>query len=69
MTAIIVIITNYNIINWVGNGMLLPSGPLRENLKSLKKYDGIFLNGNGEDIVKIKNILNNINPNLKIFEA
>ena len=59
----------FNIINWVGNGMLLPSGPLRENLKSLKKYDGIFLNGNGEDIVKIKNILNNINPNLKIFEA
>ena len=30
----------------VGNGLVLPSGPLRENLKSLKKYDAVFLNGN-----------------------
>ena len=28
---------------WLGNGYLLPSGPLRENINSLKKYDGVFL--------------------------
>ena len=29
--------------NWIGNGNLMPSGPLREKLSSLKKYDGIFI--------------------------
>ena len=34
---------------FIENGLVLPSGPLRESLKNLKKYDGIFLNGNGEE--------------------
>ena len=59
----------FNIKSWIGNGLLLPSGPLREHLKNLKKYDAVFLNGNGENISTIQNILNNIEPNLKIFEA
>ena len=29
--------------NWIGNGNLIPSGPLREKLNKLGKYDGIFL--------------------------
>ena len=29
----------------VGNGLLLPAGPLRENLSVLKNYSAIFLNG------------------------
>ena len=29
----------------VGNGLLLPAGPLRENLSALGKYSAIFLNG------------------------
>ena len=40
---------NYNMkfvcfdsLNWVGNGFLIPSGPLRENLNSLKKFDAVF---------------------------
>ena len=28
----------FNNINWIGNGMTIPSGPLREPLNSLKKY-------------------------------
>ena len=59
----------FNTQNWIGNGFLLPAGPLRENLNYLKKYDAVFLNGNGEEILSIKNIIKNINSNLKIFEA
>ena len=59
----------FNAENAIGNGFILPSGPLRESLKCLKKYDGVFLNGNGEEISEIKNIIKNINPNLLIFEA
>jgi len=41
--------------NWIGNGFLMPSGPLREKLTSLKKYDGIFLkedNSNNSNIIE-----------------
>ena len=49
-----------------GNEMRLPSGPLREKLNSLKKYDAVFINGtkvNKKFLKKIKNI----NPNISIF--
>ena len=59
----------FNIQSWIGNGLCLPSGPLRENLSSLKKYDAVFLNGNGEEVLTIQNIIRNIKPNLKVFEA
>ena len=55
--------------NWIGNGLLIPSGPLRENLNSLKKYDAIFIKQidekklDNEIIDKIKEI----NPQIKIF--
>ena len=39
----------FNEKQWIGNGFVIPSGPLRENLSSLKKYDAVFLNGNGEE--------------------
>ena len=28
----------FNNVNWIGNGMTIPSGPLRENINNLKKY-------------------------------
>ena len=59
----------FNIQSWIGNGFCLPSGPLRENLKSLKKYDAVILNGNGEEVITITNIIKKINPNIKIFNA
>ena len=31
--------------NWIGNGQLIPSGPLREKIENLKNYDIVFLNG------------------------
>ena len=49
----------------IGNGFILPSGPLRESLKSLKKAEVILINGK-KDINFEKKILK-INKNLEIF--
>ena len=59
----------FNIQNWIGNGLCIPSGPLRESLKSLKKYDAIFLNGNGQQITNIENLIKKINPKIEIFNS
>ena len=52
----------------IGNGLLLPAGPLRENLENLKNYDVVFLNGDkeNEDLVKI---IKKYNNNIKIFSG
>ena len=42
----------FNNKTWIGNGLLIPSGPLREDIKSISKYDVVFLNGNNEDNLK-----------------
>ena len=55
--------------NWIGNGCLIPSGPLREKIKSILKYDAIFLNGNEEDNSHIKNSIKEISKDIKIFET
>ena len=54
---------------WIGNGMLIPAGPLRENLNSITKYDAIFLNGNDENVSDLKLLIKKYNPNIKIFET
>ena len=59
----------FNIENWIGNGFLLPAGPLRENLKNLRNYDAVFLNGNRENCENIKVDITKHHPNIKIFEA
>ena len=55
----------FNSNQLVGNGLILPSGPLRENLSTLKDADIIIING-----VKNKSFekkLLSINENLEIF--
>ena len=59
----------FNEVNWIGNGLLIPSGPLREKLKSILKYDAIFLNGNEEENSHIKNSIRKIDSTIKIFET
>jgi tetraacyldisaccharide 4'-kinase len=49
----------------IGNGFILPSGPLRENLSSLNEANIILINGKKDDIFEKK--LMNINKNLKVF--
>ena len=56
----------FNNMNWIGNGMTIPSGPLRENIKNLKFYDHIFLNGNLENIENLKKIIYEINSKIII---
>ena len=56
----------FNTINWIGNGMTIPSGPLRENIKNLKKYKNVFLNGNLEKLDYIKKEIYKINSKINI---
>ena len=56
----------FNNINWIGNGMTFPSGPLRENLENIKDYKHIFLNGNLENLEFLKREILNINSEINI---
>tara|TARA_A100000164_G_scaffold340060_1_gene335616 strand:+ start:773 stop:1702 length:930 start_codon:yes stop_codon:yes gene_type:complete len=58
----------FNSISLAGNQLRIPSGPLREKLNNLKKYDAIFINGkilNRKFINQIKKI----NPKIAIFNG
>jgi len=56
----------FNNLNWIGNGLTLPSGPLRESINNLKFYENVFLNGNEENLIAIKDQIKKINPNINI---
>jgi len=58
----------FDVENWIGNGKLIPAGPLREKISSLKKYDAIFLKGNelNKDIIQL---IKNYNQNIEIFNT
>ena len=56
----------FNNLNWIGNGLTIPAGPLRENIKNLKKYQHLFLNGNLENIENIEKEILQINPKINI---
>ena len=58
----------FNSKEGLGNEFLLPAGPLRESISSLKDYDIVFINGekrNHNLLIKLKSI----KKNLKIFEG
>jgi len=57
----------FNSSEWIGNGKLIPSGPLRESLKSLKKFDAVLLKTNGEKNQHIIKSIKSINSQIKIF--
>ena len=56
----------FNNINWKGNGLTIPSGPLREKINNLKNYKHVFLNGNLENLDKLKKEILTINPDINI---
>ena len=51
-----------------GNGFVIPAGPLREKLNSIKNYDIALINGNiNKESKGFINKIKNINPNIKVF--
>ena len=56
----------FNNINWIGNGMTIPAGPLREKIDNLKYHKHIFLNGNLENLGNIKEEILKINSDINI---
>ena len=59
----------FNSDKWIGNGLLIPAGPLREKIKSISKYDAVFINGNEVDNSYLKSLIKKYNKNIKIFES
>lgn len=59
----------FNNIKWIGNGFLIPAGPLREKINSISKYDLAFLNGNEKDNSNLKLLLKKYNANIEVFES
>jgi tetraacyldisaccharide 4'-kinase len=55
----------FNEKQWIGNGFVIPSGPLREKLTALKRCDYVFINGD-ENLEREKSI-NKFNSKIKIF--
>ena len=58
----------FNAVSLAGNKLRLPSGPLREKMSSLRKYDAVFINGNSFNKKFIRDI-KRINPNIAIFRG
>jgi len=58
----------FNSSELIGNGLVLPAGPLRERISNILNYDVAFLNGE-KNSEEFKKFLKKINPNLKIFKA
>jgi tetraacyldisaccharide 4'-kinase len=66
------IFKNLNILcfdskNWIGNNNLIPSGPLREPLTSIKEANFIIIKGEKNQI--IENEIKKISPNIEIIYA
>lgn len=55
----------FNEKQWIGNGLVIPSGPLREKLSALKRADCVIING--EKNIDIENKIFSKNNGIKIF--
>ncbi len=55
--------------NWIGNGHVIPAGPLREKITSLKNFDIVIINGPDINNSYIKEEILKINNNIEIFEG
>ena len=55
----------FNEKKWIGNGLVIPSGPLRESLSALKRASCVVINGKKN--MDIENKIFNENKEAKIF--
>ena len=56
-------------LQWIGNGLIIPAGPLREKINSILKYDAVVINGDTSLNKNIINEVKKIKKNLKVFET
>ena len=56
----------FNTINWIGNGLTIPAGPLREQVSNLKNYKHVFLNGNEKNVEILKKEVLKFNSKINI---
>ena len=56
-------------LQWKGNGFLIPAGPLRDKIGSLKNFDMVFINGDPKKNENILSEIKNLNDNIDIFET
>ena len=57
----------FNEKQWIGNGLTIPSGPLREDLSSLKRANCVLINGKKN--IDIENKIYSKNREIKIYYA
>ena len=57
----------FNEKHWIGNGLVIPAGPLREELSALKRANCVFING--EKNTDIERKILSKNKEIKIFYA
>ena len=55
----------FNQKQWIGNGFIIPSGPLREKFSSLKRAHCVFINGKVD--TRIENEIYKENKNIEIY--
>ncbi len=55
----------FNSKQLIGNGFIIPSGPLRESLQSVNRADCVIINGDKN--IEFENKIKEINKNIKIF--
>ena len=58
----------FNSSDLIGNGFIIPAGPLREKISNISHYNIAFLNGEKKN-EKFEKYLKKLNPSLKIFTA
>jgi tetraacyldisaccharide 4'-kinase len=55
----------FNEKQWIGNGLIIPAGPLRESLSALQRANCVIINGNKN--IDIENTILEHNKEVKIF--
>ena len=55
--------------NFIGNGCLLPAGPLREKITSLKKYDAVFFKSESKISNENLDLIKKCNSDIEIFQT
>jgi tetraacyldisaccharide 4'-kinase len=55
----------FNQKQWIGNGLIVPAGPLRESLSALKRANCVLING--KKFTSIENQILSQNKKIKIF--